>query len=514
MLRLALTSSIAASLLQIVLAHPLDHVSGLPYRQNDPRSITEPSSLFSSRDLSGSLKECLEQTHATLTYPSSSKYAGLAKAENSNYHPKPEVIVQPTSTDQVAAIVKCVEADHGSTKFSPRGGGHGYSAYSLSGQVVMDSSKLNKISIDSDAKTVTVGAGQTLGPLASEMADKGFALPHGTCPTVGVAGHGLGGGWGYGSRKWGWLMDHIVSMEFVDVKGNIKTLSPSSQDGDADLWWALRGAGSNNFGVATEFTYKMEQAPSAAVNYNHLYSTNEDCAQVLVSLQNIGLKKPDEKDSFPLELGGELLLFGENSGQDGACTFSGQFLGPKSDYKKAMKILNDDLKNVGVTAAKANAEEFGSWSEALTNLMGDLHQPKVYEPYYAQSIMDDGTPEYTLEKAKGIVDAVQAAVGVEGTGNSISFDLNGPGSLTNAASTTGDMAFNHRNSLFFSQIYSYGFPDFEHAQAQDSALSKISGITESVRNAKPEGNWQAVSIPVVFENFSGLTLNLTVPKLH
>lgn len=490
MLRVAIVAALAAaatvSLVPAANAYPL----GSSTDASD--AFLNATSNFAGRDISSSLRDCLGKTGATLTFPGDSSYAKLSKANNDNFSPKPEVLASPSSTDQVAAVIKCVAAQHGATKLSPRSGGHGYAAYSLSGPVVLDSSKMASIKIDEDAKTVRVGFGQTLGPLADAMAAKGFALPHGTCPTVGVAGHALGGGWGYSSRKWGWLMDHIVEMDMVDATGGVHTLSASSTGADKDLWWALRGAGSNNFGVVTHFTYAMETAPAKTVNYNHVYGSNDDCAQALVALQTLGGRAGGDAPFLPNELGGELLMYGENSGNDGACSFSGQYLGSKSDYQTVMKKLNDELASVGVKASSVKATEFSSWKAALTNLMGDLHQPKVYEPYYAQSIMDDGTPGYTLDSAKAITKAVQDAVGVSGTGNSISFDLNGPVSLTNSQPAPhGDMSFTHRSSLFFSQIYSYGFPPMSQSAAQQSALSKLNGVTDAVRNAKPDGDWHA-----------------------
>jgi len=49
-----------------------------------------------------------------------------------------------------------------------------------------------------------IGGGQRLGNVAEGLYKQGKrAIPHGTCPSVGVAGHALHGGYGYDSRKWG-----------------------------------------------------------------------------------------------------------------------------------------------------------------------------------------------------------------------------------------------------------------------------------------------------------------------
>lgn len=161
--------------------------------------------------LPSSLQTCLSTTGAKIVYPGDQGYDVLAQPQNSNYQAHPEVIVIPTSTAQVSATVKCVAAEKGNVKLSPRGGGHSYAAYSFSGQVVIDPSQMKGITIDSEKTQVTVQFGQTLGPLATAIGQKGYALPHGTCPTVGVAGHSMGGGWGFPSRKWGWLVDRSKS---------------------------------------------------------------------------------------------------------------------------------------------------------------------------------------------------------------------------------------------------------------------------------------------------------------
>lgn len=160
-----------------------------------------------SNTLPASLQSCLKKTGADILYPGDPDYNALSKPENSNYQAHPEVIVVPSSTKQVSLTVKCVAAENGNIKLSPRGGGHSYAAYSFAGQVVIDSSRMKGISIDRKKNEATVQFGQTLGPMATAIAKEGYALPHGTCPTVGVAGHALGGGWGYASRKWGWLVD-------------------------------------------------------------------------------------------------------------------------------------------------------------------------------------------------------------------------------------------------------------------------------------------------------------------
>ncbi len=48
------------------------------------------------------------------------------------------------------------------------------------------------------------------------ITSKGYVSPGGTCPTVGVAGFTLGGGWGFSSRLYGLGCDSLLELELVN----------------------------------------------------------------------------------------------------------------------------------------------------------------------------------------------------------------------------------------------------------------------------------------------------------
>jgi hypothetical protein len=66
---------------------------------------------------------------------------------------------------------------------------------------------------------------------------------------VGVPGLVLGGGISFFSNKRGWACDNVASYEVVTASGLIVNATPNSFP---DLYWALRGGGSN-FGIVTNF---------------------------------------------------------------------------------------------------------------------------------------------------------------------------------------------------------------------------------------------------------------------
>ena len=63
-----------------------------------------------------------------------------------------------------------------------------------------------------------------------------------------MAGLTLGGGLGYLTRRFGWTVDNLLEVEIVTADGQVRR---ASRDENADLFWAVRGAGAN-LGVGHE----------------------------------------------------------------------------------------------------------------------------------------------------------------------------------------------------------------------------------------------------------------------
>ncbi|KAJ9070421.1 hypothetical protein DSO57_1008162 [Entomophthora muscae] len=166
--------------------------------------------------------------------------------------PEPAAIVRPKNTGDVIRAVKCAAK---STSISVRSGGHSYEGYwqGNKGGVVVDLRNMKKIEVNKKKRQVTVEAGALLGNLLAKLweEDKGV-LPHGLQGNVGVGGMTLGGGFGLLSRKYGLLVDRVVSLKMVDVNGKLLDVDENT---NKDLFFALRGAGGGSFGVVTQFTF-------------------------------------------------------------------------------------------------------------------------------------------------------------------------------------------------------------------------------------------------------------------
>jgi FAD/FMN-containing dehydrogenase len=186
--------------------------------------------------------------------PSSADYAGAKNLFNSRYdNSTPAAVVAVQSIADVQQAV-AFAANNG-VQVAARSGGHSYiGASAANGVMVVDLRQLpGGVSYDGDSGVATISAAANLDSVDTALAAQGRLIPSGSCPTVGLAGLALGGGFGSDARQWGLTCDALVSASVVLPSGEAIIATP---DNDADLYWALRGGGGGNFGVVTSFTLR------------------------------------------------------------------------------------------------------------------------------------------------------------------------------------------------------------------------------------------------------------------
>jgi FAD/FMN-containing dehydrogenase len=138
----------------------------------------------------------------------------------------------------------------------PRGGGHCFAGRSISPGIVLDMSAMDAVTVvDGVAR---IGAGARLGEVLKGLLAHGLTIPGGSCPAVGIAGLTLGGGLGVLGRARGLTADALVAARIVLADGRMIECDPHH---DADLFWALRGAGSGRLGVVTELAFRPFPVP-------------------------------------------------------------------------------------------------------------------------------------------------------------------------------------------------------------------------------------------------------------
>jgi FAD/FMN-containing dehydrogenase len=174
-------------------------------------------------------------------------HAEASALYNLRFPSRPLIVVRASSESDVSQALQAAVRHH--IPWAVKSGGHSYIGASTSPGMLIDLSGLDMVA-PSGASLYRIGSGARLKHVYASLACDGWAVPAGTCDTVGFGGLALGGGVGYLMRQHGLTIDRIRSMRVVLADGRVVTASAASEP---DLFWALRGAGGGNFGIVTSF---------------------------------------------------------------------------------------------------------------------------------------------------------------------------------------------------------------------------------------------------------------------
>ena len=171
---------------------------------------------------------------------------------------KPAFVAFPLSESDVQRCLQC-SITH-SVPCTVKSGGHSSAGYSTingsnNNAFVISLAKLNGVVVSGDK--ATVGTGARWADVYAKLSSSQLVVG-GLCPSVGVAGYVLGGGFGAIHRKYGMAIDNVLSMTMVTANGARVVLA--SDVVNPGLFWALRGGGGGNFGVVTSITLKVHES--------------------------------------------------------------------------------------------------------------------------------------------------------------------------------------------------------------------------------------------------------------
>jgi FAD/FMN-containing dehydrogenase len=192
-----------------------------------------------------------------LLTPDGAGYDAARRVHNGLVDKRPALIARCLHTADVVAAVD-FGRDEG-LEISVRGGGHNVAGKAVTeGGLMIDLSPMKGIHVDTARRTARAQSGLTWGEYNRATAVFGLASPGGVVSSTGIAGLTLGGGIPWLLGKYGMVVDNLLSAEVVLASGAVVT---ASDDGDPDLYWALRGGG-GNFGVVTSFEYRLHPLAS------------------------------------------------------------------------------------------------------------------------------------------------------------------------------------------------------------------------------------------------------------
>jgi len=219
--------------------------------------------------------------------PEDDGYAAARITYNAMIEHRPALIVRPLDTEDVATAL--AYAREGDLPVSVRGGGHSVAGHCVGeGSVMVDLRLMRDVVVDPQARTATCGGGALWEDFDPPCQRHGLATPGGTFGDTGVAGLTLGGGIGYLIGLYGLTLDNLLSATVVTADGRTVVAS----DGDhTELFWALRGGG-GNFGVVTEFTFRL--FPVGLLLGGLLVYDLDDAQSVLEAFRTLRERESDE----------------------------------------------------------------------------------------------------------------------------------------------------------------------------------------------------------------------------
>ena len=215
-------------------------------------------------------------------------YDDARTVQNGLIDRRPALIARCTGAADVIQAVNF--ARDNSLLLSVKGGGHNVAGNATNeGGLVIDLSPMKGVHIDAKARIAQVQGGATWGDLDREAQVFGLATPGGVVSTTGVAGLTIHGGMGHLRSKHGLSIDNLVSVDIVTADGQLRTASATENE---DLFWAVRGAGSN-FGVITSFEFRLHPVGPTVMLCAPAYAL-EDGPQVLRKWRDLIETVPDE----------------------------------------------------------------------------------------------------------------------------------------------------------------------------------------------------------------------------
>ncbi|MCJ1322696.1 hypothetical protein MMC15_008045 [Xylographa vitiligo] len=348
--------------------------------------------------------------------------------------------------------------------------------------MVIDLENFQDISVDENG-VATVGAGVRLGNLALGIYDQSQrALPHGTCPGVGIGGHFTHGGYGYDSR--GLALDTVIALDVVLANG---TFIQATSTAYPDVYYALRGA-AESFGIVTHFYLQTQPAPSSLVYWHYgfpnMYASSETMTNTILHWQDFALNSTvvDQDIGFGVHIDGSDF------------SISGIYFGSLDTFNNV--ITPELLRSIPAPNFEQVQEvdwitalEYQATGGSATSLSEPLTDYDAHDDFFAKSLVSPESDPLTSDALTSYFNyIITNGVGAPNPWFSIINLYGGAGSQINAQDPSSS-AYADRSSLWVFQHY--GFTGNTGSAFPSAIEPFVTGLNDAIPNAQSQTTFTA-----------------------
>lgn len=237
----------------------------------------------------------IPQAEARRQYANDQYWYSVAAAGAGTPLSRPDVAVKPTTTEQVAEIVRL--ANELAVPITPWGGGSGVqgAANADKGGIVLDLRGMQRVRhLDEKSLTAVVEAGKACRDLEAELNAMGYSFTHYPASTewATIGGSIAARGSGVLSTKYGKIEEHILNVEFVTPTGEIvHTPSVPRHAVGPEITQLLVGA-EGTLGIVTAANIKLHRLPQKRVFVVYSFANLADGIEAGRKIMVTGLKPP------------------------------------------------------------------------------------------------------------------------------------------------------------------------------------------------------------------------------
>ncbi|MBB6172844.1 glycolate oxidase [Nocardiopsis mwathae] len=268
----------------------------------------------------------------------------------------PGVVVLPTGTEQVAAVVRLC-AEHG-VPFVPRGAGTGLSAGALPRDdgVLVTTSRMRRIhEIDIDNACAVVEPGVANLDITRAAAPHGYyyAPDPSSQQVCSVGGNVAENSGGAHCLKYGFTANHVLGLEVVTPGGEVVRLGGKAPEAPGyDLIGAFVGS-EGTLGIATEITVRLTRAPERVSTVLAAFATTDAGGAAVSAIIAAGVlpSAVEMMDALSIEAAEQAVACGYPKGAGAVLIV--ELDGPASDVEAYAAVVERLCREAGAFEIRA-----------------------------------------------------------------------------------------------------------------------------------------------------------------